>query len=39
VTVSPETLQRGVKAANLVADHIRIRLEDDCEALVIDSVS
>jgi len=35
VNVNREALQRGVKAADLVADHIRIRMEDGGEALVV----
>jgi proliferating cell nuclear antigen len=37
VTVNRETLQRGVKAADLVADHIKIRMEDNGEALVVEA--
>ena len=37
VTVNREALQRGVKAADLVADHIRIRMDDDGEALVVEA--
>jgi len=37
VTVDRDTLQRGVKAADLVADHVRIRMEADGDALVIEA--
>jgi len=37
VTVGRDALQRGVKAADLVADHVRLRMEADSEALVIEA--
>ena len=37
VTVNREALQRGVKAADLVADHIRVRMEDNGEVLVVEA--
>ncbi len=37
VTVDRETLQRGVKAADLVADHVRFRMEASADALVIEA--
>jgi len=37
VTVDRDALQRGVKAADLVADHVRIRMEADGDALVIEA--
>ncbi|WP_152043575.1 DNA polymerase sliding clamp [Salinigranum salinum] len=35
VTVDRDVLQRGVKAADLVADHVRLRMEAGADALVI----
>ncbi len=37
VTVDRDAFQRGVKAADLVGDHVRIRMEADGDALVIES--
>jgi proliferating cell nuclear antigen len=37
VTVDRDALQRGVKAADLVADHVRLRMEADADALVIEA--
>ena len=37
VTVDRDALQRGVKAADLVADHVRIRMGADGDALVIEA--
>jgi len=37
VTVDRDALQRGAKAADLVADHVRIRMEADGDVLVIEA--
>ena len=37
VTVDRDAFQRGVKAADLVADHVRIRMEAGADALVIEA--
>ena len=37
VTVDRDVLQRGVKAADLVADHVRLRMEAGADALVIEA--
>jgi proliferating cell nuclear antigen len=37
VTVDRDALQRGVKAADLVADHVRLQMEASADALVIEA--
>ena len=37
VIVDRDALQRGVKAADLIADHIKIRMETDSEVLVVEA--
>jgi len=37
VTVDRDALQRGVKAADLVADHVRLRMEASADALIIEA--
>ncbi|AXG08365.1 DNA polymerase sliding clamp (plasmid) [Haloplanus rubicundus] len=37
VTVDRDALQRGVKAADLVSDHVRLRMEAGADALVIEA--
>ena len=37
VTIDRDALQRGVKAADLVADHVRIRMEAGADTLIIEA--